>query len=102
MWLKCLRCGHTAYSRTKDPDTARRCSVCGSYVVIPEDIYKSIMDNIIPHIADSTPTLDVLTALIEISKEKGIFVQPVQSWELAKCIVREGERVKRDRNILRE
>lgn len=96
MWIKCLKCGHTTYARSDKIDKARRCSECYSTYVMPEQYYEEMVTAIMPMVSDTTPIRDILNTLITLSQKQGVFVRPIESWQIAEDLVKEAERRKEE------
>ena len=90
MLWKCLVCGH-AWETDIIPT---RCgATCGSYDIMPIATYNEMLDSLAPNISETTPILDVLTALGGIFKTQGIRMR--RPLRMAKRLIKDAEERKK-------
>lgn len=95
-WYKCLKCGHKLF-KEHEVEGPLQCTNyhCRSYWMVEEEMYESIVSSLVAKVDDSTPFVDMLLALSEILSTQGITGQPLKTLAMARHLVEEAERRKR-------
>lgn len=99
--MRCLRCGHkwTPY-KIETSLGWRQCPKCRSYSVVDDELFESIVNDVIkernPHSKRLFPILGTLEKVLE---KKGITFRPLQTFHLAIAVEEEVIKRLKERGI---